>query len=108
MGYNHFMESPKNLDQYNDLDLMGAFWKFFGGRGVFILGWCAVGAMSGTSDAAELRRRLEARGLSKSALYQALDELRSFREHLEGQPVPRRDSSYAIQLANRLASASVL
>ncbi len=102
------MDAPRKIDEYTDLELMGKFWLYFGTRGVGILGWCAVGALSGSDNPVELRRRLEARGLSKSSLYYALDDLRNFREHLEGQPIPRRDSSYAIVLMRRLSAVAVL
>lgn len=100
---------PKKISQYSDLELMSAFWAYFGGRrGVGILGWCFVGAMSGASDPGTLRQQLQDRGLSKAALYQALDALRDFQEHLEGQPLPRRDSSFAISLLKRLSAVSCL
>lgn len=109
MGYTVGMDAPRKIDLYTDAELMTAFWSYFGAsRGVAILGWCVVGSMSGTDDPAELRRRLEARGLHRSSLYRALDDLRTLREHLEGQPLPRRDSSYAIALARRLTTACVL
>lgn len=97
------------IDDYSDIELMSAFWAYFGGRrGVGILGWCFVGAMSGANDPGTLRAVLERRGLSKTALYQALDALREFGEHVEGQPLPRRDSSFAIHLLKRLSSVSCL
>lgn len=101
-------KETRTVEQYSDAELMAAFWAYFGHRGVGILGWCFVGSMSGTEDAAELRVLLQQRGLSKSALYNALDVLREFREHLEGQPLPRRDSSFAINLLKRLGTVSCL
>lgn len=103
------IKEHRKLSDYNDVDLMARFWKHFGGRrGVGILGWCFVGAMSGAEDPGTLRRELERRGLSKTALYQALDALREFQEDLEGQPLPRRDSSFAIHLLKRLSTVSCL
>lgn len=98
----------RKVDQYSDVELMAAFWKHFGGRGVGILGWCFVGAITGADDPVTLRRELESRGLSKTALYQALDSLRSFQEDLEGQPLPRRDSTFAIHLLKRLSAVTCL
>ncbi len=104
------MEStPRKVDQYSDLELMSAYWAHFGpSRGVGILGWCAVCALSGAKDGSSVLQRLKERGLSKTGLYQALTALRDFREHLEEEPLPRRDSAPALELARRLAGASVL
>jgi hypothetical protein len=113
--YNDFMlataltKEYRKIDQYSDVELMSAFWEYFGGRrGVGILGWCFVGAMSGANDPGALRAALEQRGLSKTALYQALDALRAFQEELEGRSLPRRDSSFAIHLLKRLSAVSCL
>jgi len=97
----------RKIDQYSDAELIAAFWSYFGGRGVGILGWCAVGFATGADNPVELRRLLEQRGLSRSSLYQALDALRLFYEHMEGQPLPRRDASYAVRLLRRIATASM-
>lgn len=103
------MEStPRKIDQYSNAELMNAFWAFFGRRGVGILGWCAVCAFSGADDATTLLQRLKERGLTKSGLYHALDAVREFREYLEGQPVPRRDASYAMETLKRIHGASIL
>lgn len=99
------MDTPRKLDLYTDAELMSAFWAYFGGRrAVTILGWCAVGAASGAESPGELLRRLEARGLSRSALYQNLDALRDFQEHIEGQPLPRQNTSPSVSLMMRLSA----
>ncbi len=112
--YNDFMseitaiKEHSQIDHYDSAQLMSAFWDHFGSRGVGILGWCFVGMLSGADDAVVLRRELERRGLSKSALYNALEALREFGEKLEGRPLPRRDSTFALHLLKRLAQVSCL
>jgi len=101
---------PKKISQYTDVEFMAAFWKYFGAkRGIEILGWCSVAAATAFNDSPSvLRQKLEERGLSKSALYRALDDLRSLQEHIEGQPLPRRDSSYALSLLKRISASTCL
>ncbi len=100
--------TPRKIEQYSDVELMNAFWAYFGRKGVGMLGWCFVCALSGETDSTAFQQRLQQRGLTKSGLYHALDAVRAFREHIEGQPLPRRDASYAMEMLRRLSSASVL
>lgn len=103
------MDTPRNFEQLSDLDLMAVYWEHFGAvRGVGILGWCAVASLSGADNPVELRQRLEARGMTNGSIYRALNDLRAFREKLEGAPLPRRDSRYAIAMMRRLHSVAVL
>lgn len=103
------MDVPRKIEQYNDLELMGSFWAFFGGaRGVQILGWGAVFMLSGEDDNGALRRRLEERGMTYGGMYRALNDVKRWQEHVEGSPLPPRNQEPAAALLRRLHTVSCL
>jgi hypothetical protein len=101
------MEKRK-LDEYTETELIAAFFKYFGGRrAIGILGWCFVGSMSGASSPGELMRKLQAQGLSETAIYQSLWALRDFQEYIEEVPLPRRDLTVPLALMMRIGNSKL-
>jgi hypothetical protein len=76
---------PHPLDTIGDVELLREMVKFFGPKRLTeLLGWGVLGALlSFPQTAKDFRRELEARGLSKTAMYRALADMREFGLHLE-------------------------
>lgn len=60
--------------------------KFFGPeRAMALMGWCLSFALIGVYDPPKIRKEFEQKGLTKSAMYRALADMRRFGEHMEQQ-----------------------
>jgi hypothetical protein len=94
----------REIDDIPDGELFTEFVAFFGGeRAMALLGWCATLALFGVWDPPAARKALEEKGLTKSAMYRALADLRRFGAYME----QKQSSPVTLQgLCVRLASFS--
>jgi hypothetical protein len=98
-------EKKHPIDELSPVQLFSEMIDFFGAqRTTEILGWSMIGALFIWADPAELRRTLEARGMSKAGLYRTLRDLRRFGEHLEQRELPARDTAVASYILRRLGT----
>jgi hypothetical protein len=88
--------SEHPIDRLSDLELLQALVAFFGMRRTTeLLGWSAMAALCAwPKSPVEFRQELEACGLKKSAMYDALVDIRRFGRYLQEQEgrVPAPDS----------------
>jgi hypothetical protein len=93
------METKSVLDEMSGPEMIAAMVDRFGGkRTTEIIGWVILFGLSGFKTGSEMRAYLEARGLSKSAMYRALADLKQFSDALDadrgvktaGQEVARK------------------
>ena len=96
----------RDIGDVGDWELFTEFFRFFRHeRAIQLIGWTVLWGVTGrVDDLAGLRRELEARGLSKSAVYRAAADFRRFREHLEA--LEHRPVSMAYLLRRLAASIS--
>lgn len=74
----------REIDDIPDSELFTEFVAFFGGeRAMGLLGWCAVFAFFTAWDPPAVRKAIEDKGLTKSAMYRALTDLRRFGAYME-------------------------
>lgn len=79
-------KSVRGIDDISGDEFFIEFIKFFGPeRAMALMGWCLSFTFIGVYDPPKIRRQFEQKGLTKSALYRALADLRRFGEHLEAQ-----------------------
>lgn len=85
----------REIDEIPDAELFTEFVAFFGGeRAMALLGWCAALALVGVWDPPAARKALEEKGLTKSAMYRAMADLRRFGAYMEqtqSSPLTLRD-----------------
>jgi hypothetical protein len=80
------METKSVLDDMGGLDLTGEMVRYFGGkRATELIGWALLFGLSGFKTGGEMRAYLEAKGLSKSAMYRALADLKKFADDLDAE-----------------------
>jgi hypothetical protein len=93
------MEKKSAVDEMSDVEFARALVLHFGGKRMTELtGWVILFGLSGFKSGSEMRAHLEARGLSKSAMYRALADLKEFGDAMDaeravsmsGQEVARR------------------
>jgi hypothetical protein len=73
------METKSVLDDMSGPEMIAAMLDHWGGkRTTQIIGWVVLFGLSGFKTGSEMRAYLEARGLSKSAMYRALADLKEF------------------------------
>jgi hypothetical protein len=73
------MEKKSAIDEMSNLEFARALVNYFGGkRTTELTGWVILFGLSGFKSGSEMRVHLEARGLSKSAMYRALADLKEF------------------------------
>lgn len=69
----------ETIKKWGTLGTVDRMIRFFGAqRFTEIYGWCILGAIVLWENPAELRKQLEARGMTKHGLYRALRDLRRF------------------------------
>jgi hypothetical protein len=78
------METKSVLDEMSGAEMVGAMLDHWGGkRTTQIIGWVVLFGLSGFRTGTEMRAYLAARGLSKSAMYRALADLKEFSDALD-------------------------
>jgi hypothetical protein len=80
------METKSVLDEMSGPEMIAAMVDHFGGkRTTEIIGWVILFGLSGFKTGSEMRAHLEAKGLSKSAMYRALADLKEFSDVLDAE-----------------------
>ncbi len=74
------------LDDMGGWELFTELVTMFGPqRTTELIGWAFIWGLTGVEKVSELRKDLEARGMSKSAIYRAAADFKRFREEMERQ-----------------------
>jgi hypothetical protein len=80
------METKSVLDEMSGPEMVAALLDYFGGkRTTQIIGWVVLFGLSGFKTGSEMRAYLESRGLSRSAMYRALADLKKFSDALDAE-----------------------
>jgi hypothetical protein len=106
------VSNTPRLDVMSDAELMSEMGKFFGGqRFIELCGWVIVGTLIAEfqtkGDVPSLRRGMEERGMTRSALYRALADIRRFAVEVEGRPYPSQDHQVTVKLIKKISVALV-
>lgn len=98
----------KPLDEMSDLDIIRVAIDLFGTEDfVRLMGWCALFAVVGVDDLKAAREALLRRGLSRSAMYRALLNIRRLQCRLRGVPLDVVTTQEAGELIRTLARPEV-
>lgn len=77
-------QTPTVFDEIEDLTVFREMVAFFGLRRFMeLVGWAVLWGVMGIESVNELRKELEAQGLSKSATYRAAADFKRLRVYLE-------------------------
>jgi hypothetical protein len=77
-------EKIRDIDDIPNHEFFIELVKFFGPeRAIGLIGWAALFCIAGVWDGASLRKQLEEQGFKKSAIYNALADIRRFGEFME-------------------------
>jgi hypothetical protein len=100
--------TKRDIDSVSDAEIFQEAVALFGPkRFLELLGWCIVSGIVSEFVAdgspAVLRRQMEARGFTSSAIYRALADLRRLGEHIEGRPYPVQDHRPTLRVMDRLS-----
>ena len=77
-------QTPTVFDEIEDLTVFREMVSFFGLRRFMeLVGWAVLWGVMGLESVNELRKELEAQGLSKSATYRAAADFKRLRVYLE-------------------------
>jgi hypothetical protein len=103
----------RRLETIGDIELISEMLKHFGGeRFAAIIGWATIAGIisevTHKGDPAALRKEMEARGMTTSAIYRALVDLRKFGELLDNQPPKKHDLSMSMRVIERVRQVRVL
>ena len=80
----------RTIEKWGPLGTINRMVHFFGAqRFTEIYGWCVLGAITSWDDPAELRKKLQEKGMTKSGLYRALRDLRFFGIAIETGAIDR-------------------
>ena len=103
------LEAPNDgrdmLRDYGDWELFTELMAFFGPqRTIGLVGWSVIWALTGVKDVSALRKDLEARGVSKSATYRAVADLKQFHAYLVERRGYSMDMTEVIKEISELSS----
>jgi hypothetical protein len=97
------------IDSMSHAEVFSELLSFFGTqRTIELLGWVFVACFYQFENANDLRHQLEAKGMRKSAFYNALSDIRRFAEHIEQVPAVRGDTSLSIHYVRQMPKIHML
>jgi len=102
-------EKIQDIDDIPNHEFFIELVKYFGPeRAIGLIGWAALFCLVGVWDGASLRKELEDQGFKKSAIYNALADIRRFGDFLEagGSSTGKRSDQaiVAMRVSKKLSS----
>jgi hypothetical protein len=108
-----FERSPEEQERLNRLvDIMSPvvmvreLSNLFGAeRATALLGWAIIWGIAGVESVADLRRKMEVDGFTKSASYRAIRDWRKFSDYVLGEYGERVEAVELMRIAARIGIA---
>jgi hypothetical protein len=98
----------KPVSEMSDIEIFNVAIRVFGTeRFIRLVGWCTLFALVGLEDLRAAREALQERGLSRSAMYRALLDIRRLQCRLQGVPLDEVSTEDVEPLVRTLTRSGV-